>query len=63
MYKWLRVPSFPSMTPARSALYVAEGEIELAGQIHRDGRLLVLHTGDVVSAKALKPSRIMLLGG
>jgi redox-sensitive bicupin YhaK (pirin superfamily) len=45
------------------ALYVAEGEIELAGQIHGAGRLLVLRAGDVASAKAIKPSRIMLLGG
>ncbi len=43
-------------------LYVAEGEVELAGQVHGAGRLLVLRPDHAVIARAVKPSRIMLLG-
>lgn len=44
-------------------LYVAEGEIELAGQVHGAGRLLVLRPRLAASVVALKPSWIILLGG
>lgn len=45
------------------ALYVAEGGIEVAGQTHGQGRLLVLRPDHAASARAVQPSRVMLLGG
>jgi len=44
-------------------IYIAEGSIEIAGQSFEQGRLLVLHPGDMLAVKAITPSRLMLLGG
>ncbi len=44
-------------------IYVAEGEIEIAGSVFPENRLLVFRPGDAIAVKALKPSRLMLLGG
>jgi hypothetical protein len=45
------------------AVYVAEGEIEIAGDVHPAGELLVFRPGDALSVKARRRSRLMLLGG
>lgn len=44
-------------------LYVLEGEIEVAGQIFDAGKMMVFRPGDAMTLTALKPSRLMLLGG
>jgi redox-sensitive bicupin YhaK (pirin superfamily) len=44
-------------------LYVAEGEIEVAGQAFAAGRLLVFRPGDAITIRARVPARIVLLGG
>jgi hypothetical protein len=45
------------------ALYLVEGEIEIAGDRFAPGRLLVFRPGDAMTIAALQPSRFMLLGG
>ena len=45
------------------AIYVASGEIDIAGDKFEAGRLLVLNPGDRVSILALSNARLMLLGG
>lgn len=44
-------------------LYVAEGEIEIAGDVFAAGRLLVFRPGDAITVTARQDSRFMLLGG
>jgi redox-sensitive bicupin YhaK (pirin superfamily) len=45
------------------AIYVASGEIDIAGDTFGAGRLLVLHPGDRISILALSQTRLILLGG
>lgn len=45
------------------AIYVASGEIDIAGDRFEAGRLLVLNPGDRISILALTNARLMLLGG
>lgn len=45
------------------AIYVAEGAVDIAGQRHEAGRLLVFREGDDIAIKALEPARFMMLGG
>ena len=45
------------------AVYVAEGEVEIAGDRFEASRLLVFRPGDKISIKATRNARIMLLGG
>jgi redox-sensitive bicupin YhaK (pirin superfamily) len=45
------------------AVYVASGEIDIAGDKFAEGRLLVFKPGDRISILALAQSRLMLLGG
>jgi redox-sensitive bicupin YhaK (pirin superfamily) len=45
------------------AIYVASGEIDIAGDRFGDGRLLVFKPGDRISILAVAQSRLMLLGG
>ena len=45
------------------AIYVASGEIDIAGDTFGEGRLLVFRPGDRISILAVRPSRLMLLGG
>ncbi|MCX5570830.1 pirin family protein [Kaistia nematophila] len=45
------------------ALYIFEGEIEIAGDVFEAGRLLVLRPGDRISLTARAPTRLMLVGG
>ena len=44
-------------------VYVAEGDIEVAGQPFEAGRLLVFRPGDAITIRARSNSRVMLLGG
>lgn len=44
-------------------VYVAEGDIEIAGTTFGEGRLLVFRPGDAIAVKAVTAARIMLLGG
>jgi redox-sensitive bicupin YhaK (pirin superfamily) len=44
-------------------VYVAEGEIEVAGQRFEAGRLLVFRPGDAITLRAVANARVMLLGG
>jgi redox-sensitive bicupin YhaK (pirin superfamily) len=45
------------------AVYVAAGEIEIAGDTFGLGRLLVFRAGDRISITAVSQARLMLLGG
>ncbi|MEO1281366.1 MAG: pirin family protein [Pseudomonadota bacterium] len=45
------------------AVYVASGQIDIAGDTFDAGRLLVFKPGDCISIMALSNARIMLLGG
>ena len=44
-------------------VYVAEGEVEVAGQSFEAGRLLVFRPGDHITLRAKGNARVMLLGG
>ncbi len=44
-------------------VYLAEGEIEVAGQAFEAGRLLVFRPGDAITIRARSNARLMLLGG
>ena len=45
------------------AIYIASGEVDVAGQTFEAGRLLVFRPGDRISILALSQSRLMMLGG
>ncbi|MCC6888267.1 MAG: pirin family protein [Hyphomicrobiales bacterium] len=45
------------------ALYVVDGEIEIAGDRFTAGRLLILRPGDRIAVTAASAARIVLLGG
>ena len=45
------------------AIYVTEGEIDVAGDTFEAPRLLVFRPGDRITVKATRPSRLMFLGG
>jgi len=45
------------------AVYVAMGEIEIAGQRFPEGQLLVFHPGDAIDLRAIADARVLLLGG
>jgi redox-sensitive bicupin YhaK (pirin superfamily) len=45
------------------AIYVADGAIDIAGQIFNGGQLLVFRPGDAIDLRAESASRVMLLGG
>jgi redox-sensitive bicupin YhaK (pirin superfamily) len=45
------------------AVYIASGEIDIAGQRFEAGRLLVFRPGDRISILALSQARLMMLGG
>ncbi len=44
-------------------VYVAEGEVDVAGQVFEAGRLLVFRPGDAITLRARSAVRLMLLGG
>jgi redox-sensitive bicupin YhaK (pirin superfamily) len=45
------------------AIYVAKGEIEIAGQRFPEGQLLVFRPGDAIDLRASVDARVLLLGG
>jgi redox-sensitive bicupin YhaK (pirin superfamily) len=45
------------------AIYVAEGRIDIAGDVHEAGRLLVFRPGDEITVTGVDKARILLLGG
>jgi redox-sensitive bicupin YhaK (pirin superfamily) len=45
------------------AIYVAEGEIDIAGQAFGGGQLLVFRAGDAIDLRANAKSRVLMLGG
>jgi redox-sensitive bicupin YhaK (pirin superfamily) len=45
------------------AIYVVEGEVEVAGEAFEAPRLLVFRPGDRITVKAERPARLMFLGG
>jgi redox-sensitive bicupin YhaK (pirin superfamily) len=45
------------------AIYVADGEIEIAGDRFESGRLLVFRAGDEITVTAVSASRLLFLGG
>ena len=45
------------------AVYVAQGEVEIAGQKLSAGQMLVLASGAAIDVRALQASALMLLGG
>lgn len=45
------------------AIYVVEGEVEIAGDVFEGPRLLIFRPGDRITVKARRPSRLMFLGG
>ena len=45
------------------AVYLVEGNVEIAGQTFEPGRLLVFSPGDSISVKAIDLTRMLLLGG
>jgi redox-sensitive bicupin YhaK (pirin superfamily) len=46
------------------AIYLAEGRIEIAGEVFDAGRMLVFRQGGVVvTVSAIEPARLLLLGG
>ncbi|MEX0590760.1 MAG: pirin-like C-terminal cupin domain-containing protein, partial [Xanthobacteraceae bacterium] len=45
------------------AIYVGSGEIDIEGDRFDTGRLLIFRPGDRITVKAVKPSRIAVVGG
>jgi redox-sensitive bicupin YhaK (pirin superfamily) len=45
------------------AIYVAEGEVDIAGETFEGPRLLIFRPGDRITVRALPRARLMLLGG
>lgn len=45
------------------AIYLVEGAIDIAGDVFEGPRLLVFRPGDQITVKAVRPSRMMYLGG
>ncbi len=45
------------------AIYLVDGEVEIAGERHEGPRLLIFRPGDRITVKAVKPVRMMFLGG
>lgn len=53
---------FPPDHPER-AVYVVSGEVEVDGQTHAAGRMLILAPGDTVQVRAISAATLMLIGG
>jgi redox-sensitive bicupin YhaK (pirin superfamily) len=45
------------------AVYVVEGEVEIARERYEAPRLLIFRPGDSITVKTIKPTRMMFLGG
>src|ERR1700704_5627212 len=49
--------------PEERAIYVVEGEVEIAGETFEGPRLLIFRPGDRITARAKTRARLMFLGG
>jgi len=49
--------------PEERAIYVVEGEVEIAGETFEGPRLLIFHPGDRITVRATHAARMMFLGG
>ena len=58
-----RSPRGRAPDPEERAIYVVEGEVEIAGETFEGPRLLVFHPDDRITARATRPARLMFLGG
>ncbi len=56
-----RVPLDPDHE--ERAIYLVDGEVEIAGDRYEGPRLLIFRPGDRITVKATKPVRMMFLGG
>ncbi len=45
------------------AIYVVDGEVEIAGDRHEGPRMLIFRPGDRITVRATRPTRMMFLGG
>ena len=45
------------------AIYIVDGEIEIAGDRYEGPRMLIFRPGDRITVRATRPSRMMFLGG
>ena len=45
------------------AIYLVDGEVEIAGERYEGPRLLIFRPGDRITVKAMRPTRMMFLGG
>ncbi len=45
------------------AIYIADGNVDIACDTFESGRLLVFRPGDEITVTALAPSRLLFLGG
>src|ERR1700709_214395 len=57
----ISVPLDPD--PEERPIYVGEGEVEIAGTRYQSPQMLIFRPGDRITVKALKPTRMMFLGG
>jgi redox-sensitive bicupin YhaK (pirin superfamily) len=49
--------------PEERAIYLVEGEVEIAGETFESPRLLIFHPGDRITVRATYAARMMFLGG
>jgi redox-sensitive bicupin YhaK (pirin superfamily) len=56
-----RVPLDPDHE--ERAIYLVDGEVEIAGERFEGPRLLIFRPGDRITVKAIQPTRMMFLGG
>src|SRR6202012_3703677 len=45
------------------AIYLVDGEVEIAGERYGGPRLLIFRPGDRITVKTTRPTRMMFLGG
>ena len=45
------------------AIYLVDGEIEIAGDRYEGPRLLIFRPGDRITVNTIRPTRMMFLGG
>ena len=45
------------------AIYVVDGEVDISGDTFEGPRLLIFRPGDRITIRAIRPTRVMLLGG
>ena len=45
------------------AIYLVDGEVEIANERYEGPRLLIFRPGDRITVKAVQPTRMMFLGG